>query len=216
MEIVCVILAAGWFAVGWLAASRYHEKSRRRLEHRHNEADGVMFSKERSQVPIGDSMRTWDAVVSPERTSIRGEPKSEPQTFAGSINAEQTLSSRPSSSSADAAEQASREFLGFCNQREVPWEQARIWFESHGMNCDRLIGDEDSWYLLVVSQRGAHGTGLGVPAIRRAMGAVPLADYFELTRYNGLDPLEPQNVVQFCEIRVADYTVAQKGTIHGR
>jgi hypothetical protein len=84
------------------------------------------------------------------------------------------------------------------------------------MDCDRLMGDADSWYLVAVSERGADGNGIGIPAIRRAMGAVPLADYFELTRYNGLDPLEPRNVVEFCEIRLADFGIVRKGVIHGR
>jgi hypothetical protein len=78
------------------------------------------------------------------------------------------------------------------------------------------MGDADSWYLLLVSQPSGRDTGLGVPAVRRAMGAVPLADYFDLTRYNGLDPLEPESVMKFPEIGLDDRRVVQKGLIHGR
>jgi hypothetical protein len=106
--------------------------------------------------------------------------------------------------------------MAFCNQHDVRWEQARDWFESKGINCERMMGDAESWYLLLVSERRNRGTGFGIPAVRRAMGAVPLADYFELTRYNGLDPLEPESVVEFCEISLTDHSVVQKGLIHGR
>jgi hypothetical protein len=115
-----------------------------------------------------------------------------------------------------AAEQVGHEFLVFSNDRSVTWPQARAWFEARGCACERLVGQLDDWYLLLVSAREGGTYGIGVPAMHRAMGAVPLASYYTLQRYNGLDPLEPQNVVKFCRIKLKDRATAAKGTIHGR
>ena len=216
MEVICLILATGWFAVGWLAASAYHRRSRpQRLEPEAIERDRAVYRQSAMASPTREEATSWHTARASELTAIRPNAAIEPENFGRRARTEQ-LTDHSSFESPNLVEDSSRAFLRYCNEREVRWEQARRWFEAQGILCERLMGDAESWYLLLVSQPSRPDTGLGVPAVRRAMGAVPLADYFDLTRYNGLDPLEPESVMKFPEIRLDDHSVVQKGLIHGR
>jgi hypothetical protein len=213
MELICVILAAGWFAVGWVVASAYHQRKLGMTLQSQNKETGSFEDKVTSlTVPVV-------GVLPPEpRTSIpisraASEP---PDVLSAEVVVESTNEHEEAPwKSRPRVEDKSRQFLTLCNDRDVRWNQAREWFESEGMGCKRLLGDDETWYLLLVSQNPTSDVGLVVPSVRRAMGAVPLGKFFHFTRYNGLDPLYPESVVEFCELRMDDGAVIQKGLIEG-
>lgn len=105
------------------------------------------------------------------------------------------------------------EFIKLCDDREILFDQARAWFEARGLDVQSIKGDGDYWHLISVGDSTPGSSRYVVPAMRRAMGQVPLKDYFTLVgRYNGLNPLGSSDILRFPKIS-SDGKVEELGLI---
>ena len=122
-------------------------------------------------------------------------------------------------SGVERLEDCCRGFLELSHERDLDNLQVTSWFRQHECQVSIVVPLGSSWGLLSVNltKSGSPvGQALIVPAMGRAMGQVPLDEYYELANYNGLDPLTPRNVREFSRLLPLSQKVARKGLIDGR
>lgn len=155
------------------------------------------------------------------RTAFDGSPAVERETSdavdpVSPDAVEREYSSALQESAQNVLERVCREFLATCDTQDMSYDGAEDWFRQRSIECKSLDIDPERWHLLLVNASNNTMTGFVVPAMRRSMGSVSLSNYYELNRYNGLDPLQPRDIATFCKMFVSTRKVTQKGSIDVR
>jgi hypothetical protein len=107
-----------------------------------------------------------------------------------------------------------RQFMDVCSERDLSFDQARSWFQAHGLDVQDVSSSGYTWHLISVGESTPGSDRHVVPAMRRAMGQVSLNKYFRMTSYNGLNPLGPENVSSLPKIS-SDGALIELGQIQG-
>jgi hypothetical protein len=108
---------------------------------------------------------------------------------------ERTLTAAATETAVERVVSDGQELLRLCDSTPLEESALQTWAARKEVALAFLVGQSTDWYLLRLERAGAAAV---VPAMRRPMATVPLADYYDLISYNGVAPLKAADIKRIC------------------